>query len=515
MAAVLEVLSLGLGLADLIKTGVDANKAPVSNANTNVRIGAGLSDDRKQSFSGAVPGVIMYDIMGRRVGGTTTKGTIADGAFQDITVPYDKGVGSQASEYIQVVNGGKEAVCICYITVTMPSGGAPKPWFAGIGQQCQAPWYYSNDRISDTTAAVCVWIDGDHTNGFPQGMGIHLTDFQATDKRADQFNKDNDLLCNVAPRFRMYDNIDMKDVIPFLDKNKAPLNLDDGTDKDPAATKDSKNWIFKDSKNFKMADLTVPHKKYQKRGEKSRKAQEKVGGGLIISKHKGHSAKALCNSHSSHGHDFVSQHEGLYCDMSAKQLYPVCDGKAAGKGGKDAKLTKASGKGASAHPSAKKTAAAKGSSKAKAEAAKPTTHPIEKPAPAKDHQKRREPGRPQNMKDLMREAATKTFAPKPSVNAQNEPGVLDRKLPVPTPKVQPRAAASKHPAAPKQSAANQPASGGLAGKELAGKQPAAKDGACFDLKTQKLRAGNAIRGRDVNTGKSVPAKEFKKVLKWD
>ena len=38
----------------------------------------------------------------------------------------------------------------------------------------------------------------------------------------------------------------------------------------------------------------------------------------------GQSAKELCDSYTSYGHDFASVPEGLFCDMSVKKLWPVC-----------------------------------------------------------------------------------------------------------------------------------------------------------------------------------------------
>ncbi|KAL8865488.1 MAG: hypothetical protein Q9174_006859 [Haloplaca sp. 1 TL-2023] len=45
-----------------------------------------------------------------------------------------------------------------------------------------------------------------------------------------------------------------------------------------------------------------------------------------MSTHEGHSAKELCEHDTSAGPDFVSMKEGLFCDMSEKKLWPLCDG---------------------------------------------------------------------------------------------------------------------------------------------------------------------------------------------
>lgn len=47
-------------------------------------------------------------------------------------------------------------------------------------------------------------------------------------------------------------------------------------------------------------------------------------GQLVVSKYEGHSAKELCGSEQSFRPDFVSISEGIFCDMSTKEAWPVC-----------------------------------------------------------------------------------------------------------------------------------------------------------------------------------------------
>lgn len=46
---------------------------------------------------------------------------------------------------------------------------------------------------------------------------------------------------------------------------------------------------------------------------------------LVISDFNEHSARAVCESTSSYGPDFLATNEGLYCDMCEHQLWPICD----------------------------------------------------------------------------------------------------------------------------------------------------------------------------------------------
>ena len=47
-------------------------------------------------------------------------------------------------------------------------------------------------------------------------------------------------------------------------------------------------------------------------------------GKLVSGTQEKHSAQALCESDTSHGPDFVSHSEGLFCDMGTKRVWPIC-----------------------------------------------------------------------------------------------------------------------------------------------------------------------------------------------
>jgi len=46
---------------------------------------------------------------------------------------------------------------------------------------------------------------------------------------------------------------------------------------------------------------------------------------LVFSEYHGHSARVICESHSSLGPDFISLHERMYCDMCEKVSWPLCE----------------------------------------------------------------------------------------------------------------------------------------------------------------------------------------------
>lgn len=111
-------------------------------------------------------------------------------AFIDIKVPPGHDVGSKPAEYVSVTDGGKDALCIAYISLTNPDGGK----HGDIGKACGHPWYYTmlktgnigaNENEGYKYQPACVCIDRDRSNGLPyQGWGMHICDFEATEERA-------------------------------------------------------------------------------------------------------------------------------------------------------------------------------------------------------------------------------------------------------------------------------------------------------------------------------------------
>ncbi len=318
--AVINVVAAVVGVGLMIPSVIPEK----DEAGTVVRIAAGLSSDEKDTTAGNQPGIGLYDVMGRRIGMTNgKKHKIKDGDYMDIKVPFDKGVGKKPTEYISVVDGGDDALCIAYIALTQPDG-TKKAWYGDVGKACGADWYHSQLKTGeDDYQPACIWIDRNKSLGLRhQGLGLHIHDFAATKERAKQYDSDKDLMCKVAPRFRMYEKMNSDDPIPFF---SPPLEYEPKTlvDADPKVVKDKKNWALpKDGPNVKKGDI---HKRSTEKVR--RQAHPEPFQSLIIDQSKGHSAKALCESKTSRGPDFVSVKEGLFCDMDAKKIWPVCNEK--------------------------------------------------------------------------------------------------------------------------------------------------------------------------------------------
>ncbi|KAI7086247.1 hypothetical protein KC356_g5217 [Hortaea werneckii] len=169
------------------------------------------------------------------------------------------------------------AICISYISVTYPSN-AEYSWVGNWGKQCGHPWYYADD-FYDGKELGCTWIDANNDATDVTAFHVHWPDFNGDNPHS---NNPSDY-CN----------------------NVRTLNFQFGDDPGTIYTKRS-------------APEGIPTSK--KRSSKTRDTR------LVKSKIPGQSAVELCNSPTSYGPDFVSETEGMYCDMGSKRTMPLCPG---------------------------------------------------------------------------------------------------------------------------------------------------------------------------------------------
>lgn len=322
VGAIAGVVGVGMMIPGLIPKKDDHK--PV------VRVGVGMSSDVTDGLSGNQPGISLYDIMGRRIGEINgKKGKILDGDFMDISVPFDKNVGKKPAEYMSVVNGGDDALCIAYLALTQPDGDK-KAWYGDVGKSCGADWYHSNLKTGDDDyQPACIWIHRSPYHGLRhQGFSLHINDFAGTDARAKQYDENRDLMCKAAPRFKMYETVNSGDPIPYF-KPQLDYVPKDLTDVDPAAVLDKSRWVLSgtETKNVNKKIVDADPKRKAKRDNNNNnninQAIKKFNN-VVISDSKWHSAKDLCAHQNSAGHDFVSLHEGQMCDMSNRKVWPVC-----------------------------------------------------------------------------------------------------------------------------------------------------------------------------------------------
>ena len=321
------IVGLGFTIADHLPHGGPQTPA------TMVRIAAGQSANIDSSnLHGNQPGLGIYDHYGRQIGsrgGSDNK--ILDASFLDIQVdPNDHG-NTAPAEYLQVIAGGNDALCISYIATTL-ADGRQHAWWGDVGKACGAAWHYSSLTVGASDGEdyqpTCTWIDGD--NVYPNGMGIRLPDFSGSPDRvgqlANQFSNHPEYICKSTPRFRMYQHMNGHDVLPYFDYDD-----NNATFKDPAAAMDKSHWKINvegpnvNSQTILQDYVPAPGSVKRSLGQ-ALSRRSGVLSTVIISGSAQHSAKELCDSETSWGHDFVSLKEKMFCDMESKILWHICDG---------------------------------------------------------------------------------------------------------------------------------------------------------------------------------------------
>jgi hypothetical protein len=332
-----------LGFIPLAENVIQAAKGP--QYLVTVGIGQGLKES--DSLGGNVPGVSLWTARGEAIGGAPGSGKILpDATPVDISVSGNKtlGNGEAPVEYISVTNGGDDAICVAYVSVSEPGAqGTKRLFFGETGYSCQADWYPSILTVGQTAKPKCIWIDRNGSNGLRfQGMGIHMPSFSnsgdATQQGlATEYQKNIDTMCKSGPRFRMYPSINTEDPILFFDP---PFTEDDfnpdGSDKDPAKIINNPGKLTNinmDLANKACESTGCPHIIHQidqnpstnKRQVEKRQPQPAWDSNqLVVSSFPEHSAEEVCKSEFSRGPDFLSKHEMKYCDMDTKMLWDVC-----------------------------------------------------------------------------------------------------------------------------------------------------------------------------------------------
>ena len=319
MAAALGWAIDGWQVVDAISNLFHHDESSIS---TNVRIGIGKTTS-DQNQGGSIPHIALWDDNGHRVGQYRGNGNghLAMGSETNFRIEHSQTVpqfSNAQPTYVMLSMMERDAICISYISLTWPNG-VNYMFFGDIGAQCGADWYHSDLIVSaDGYMPKCIWLDQDHTNGLHfQGMGMHITDFYATPERVDEYKNIQDALCKSTPRFQMY-----PDILPdqwhsfYLPPLKYSKNHTD-TNYNRVINAKGQNLGYQPPFKRSLGGSKAPRK--IKRNANPQPSH------LIVSKFGDHSAVELCGSEQSFGPDFVSVAEGIFCDMSTKTAWPLCD----------------------------------------------------------------------------------------------------------------------------------------------------------------------------------------------
>lgn len=364
----------GIGLFGSIKDALFPKPPDTSFNNFRVSVGLIRRNDTEgdsRSTDGNAPALAAWDSAGNFLDQVTPDGVtsqkIANGGFRDYAIE-----GRSGATYLSVVRTGNDGICISMITGSAANSGVRNfAWTGDIGKFCGAPWYAQANVVSDNPLFLpsCIWIDGNADgNHIWKGFNLHLGSFPgdasgAMSKTADAWNTNRDLLCNSEPRFSMYEDIEIGNQIRmfndqpgvnatvegYADKvlgtnnwvwgekppiGKLPLNMNGKTPKiqcveadcPPKGPSSNRNLPVLQTETRKRMRRRLDH---QETVVEIKKRQALHTGRLVVSKYTQHSAIELCESLYSLGPDMVSVPESMFCDMSEKQLWPVCTDRAA------------------------------------------------------------------------------------------------------------------------------------------------------------------------------------------
>ncbi|KAI2472614.1 hypothetical protein F4781DRAFT_344998 [Annulohypoxylon bovei var. microspora] len=314
-AGVIEAIGLISGALGIIQFGLDNFPEPKS-VDSVVRITVGLDTSGGLDNSGGdLPDVRLYNEAGVFLGLTKDPGGIQDGGFADVTVSHE-GDSTQQPTYT-LFSANKNAICIAYATITLPSSDKYS-WVGDWGRQCGSSWYYSHVYIGSTGVTPdCMWIDSN--NDQPQtGFQIHWPEFfnpSGSSLPSDPKEQSDkiDYFCSQQPAFKYYNHAtdpDPRGITTWPITNGRSLeSREPFTSYGPA--KHAESAKFRRGTQYPRAAATNattnPHENR-----------------LVISNSAEHTAAGLCSSATSYGPDFVNTAAGTFCRMSDKTQFPVC-----------------------------------------------------------------------------------------------------------------------------------------------------------------------------------------------
>ncbi|KAI0116432.1 hypothetical protein GGR51DRAFT_574711 [Nemania sp. FL0031] len=315
--SILNVVGFVSGVLGIVQFGKD-NLPQEKSAGSTVRITVGL--DTKNGLSdagGDLPDVRLFNEAGEFLGIKTNPGKVNSGESADITIDHNRDSGQQATYALFSAN--KDAICIAYTSITWPSGDQ-YAWVGDWGRQCGGSWYYSNVYISASGVTPdCLWIDGNHDA--PQtGFQVHWPEFVNMGDSVPQSEADKEaqanVLCNAGPPFKMYNYPDQD-----------PSSITYWAPHKHRSLRDNRLLTTGTSHGPSKSPLSARFRSLQHSSETNQTTtQPPIRKSLVIGDSDRHSAEELCGSATSFGPDFLNVQTGIFCRMSDKTTWPVCDG---------------------------------------------------------------------------------------------------------------------------------------------------------------------------------------------
>ncbi|KAF3013173.1 hypothetical protein E8E14_000495 [Neopestalotiopsis sp. 37M] len=282
MAAAFGAINGILGIWKFADSMIPKDASPASNYRVYVGL-EGFKDDEGKELSNAhgdIETIKTYNIQHELIGsggGLNVGGDDSDDQYADIEVEQKGNSQSIWTEFY----AGDDAICIAAITATMDEG-TKWAWTGDWGYWCGLNWFPSgyviqNDKDEQDASPMCTWLDKDHSEDLKAAaIGVNWSELKAG--------------------------------------NEAPSNLDELKKQ---CGDNMQAWP--DNGGDQM--LPVTDKKKRSVFRRSQRSDDR----LVVSRLNNHNATEVCESWSSWGPDFVSEQEGVYCNMETHEAVPLCD----------------------------------------------------------------------------------------------------------------------------------------------------------------------------------------------
>nr|UMZ45382.1 hypothetical protein [Paramyrothecium roridum] len=283
MAAAFGAINAALGIWRFGSEVLPSDESPSS----SYRVYVGLEGfknpdgDELSNAHGEIETIKTYNINGELIGsggGLNVGGDNSDDQYGEISVEQKGNAQSIWTEFY----AGNDAICIAAITATMDED-TKWGWTGDWGYWCGLNWFPSgyilqNDKGEENASPMCTWIDKDHTNDLKAGViSMNWAELRAGDEVPESLDE----------------------LLPQCGKNMLAYAEDGGEQM-----------------------LPVENKKRRSLARRSQRSDDR----LVISNVKNHNATEVCESLSSWGPDFVSEPEGIYCNMETHETTPLCNG---------------------------------------------------------------------------------------------------------------------------------------------------------------------------------------------
>ncbi|KAK0672654.1 hypothetical protein QBC41DRAFT_334123 [Cercophora samala] len=245
---------------------------------------------------GDAPDIRVWNNAGQFLGGAYDPGKISHGSFRDVTVKLSQ---SHQPAYA-LYTGNDDAICIAYITNTW-ADGSQYGWVGNWADSssCNQDWYYSNIVLKGRVLN-CAWID---RNGDRPKTAFQTQIHEFADESLNR-GKNVGYYCAGNPSLKWYTHWEPNSITYWTTPRKRGL----------AGRSEPQQAV--------SVGPVKPGSEERKKLAAARPAFNETR--LVRSSRPEHSAVTLCESDTSRGPDLVSLHEGKFCDMSTREVLPLC-----------------------------------------------------------------------------------------------------------------------------------------------------------------------------------------------